>query len=117
MKDLLTIKEIGHNPVFVFYLKKTPHKGYTSLKFLNGIVTNKNRVIHRNIGLNQFLREEIEIPKGFYKKRKIPDKNWLKTNFYDPSRTPIQKKEVPELKADINGMIFLIMEVHHSLYI
>ncbi len=102
MVDLLTIKEIGHNPIFVFYEKRTPGEPGSmilySSKFLEGITTDKNRVIHKRIGLNQFLRKKTTIPKGFNKKRKDPDKKWLKEYFYDSSRTPIQKKTVEELK-------------------
>jgi hypothetical protein len=96
--DILTLEEIGKKPVFVWYEKRTPDSNGTRIETLRGLATDKNRVIHRNVGLNQFLREETTIPKGYNKKRKIPDKAWFKKYFYDPLRKPIVKKTVPELR-------------------
>lgn len=95
---MLSIKEIGKNPTFVFYQKLTKEsKRVTRIQDMEGLATNKDRVIHLNIGLNQFSKEKTVIPKG-YRKKKAPDNEWLKKYFYDPTRTPIKKKIVPELQ-------------------
>ena len=97
MADLLDAKEIGKNPTFSFYSKKIPHKNHTTLKSLSGLSTGTTREIHENVGMNQFLKKKTGVPKGF-NKIKTPEEKWMKKYFYDPSRTPIVRNIVPELK-------------------
>jgi len=96
MTELLTNKEINDNIKkygFIFYAKKSK-----TAELLQGLATDKDRVIHKNIGRNQFLRKTVTVPKNYKKVSKKPPRKWINNYFYNPKVHPIQRKIVPELQ-------------------
>lgn len=96
--NLLTISEIGKNPKYETYIRKTPDEiGDIDVETISGVPSGK-RSVHKYIGFNQFERKITTIPKGYYRQRKVPDKKWFKDYIYNPSRTLAEKKLPPEAK-------------------
>ena len=87
--ELIPFEEVK-DPKISYYENKFEQEPFS----LKGMEGKEENTLHRSVGFNEFEKNPIKIP-DCYKKIEV-DENYIKNFIWDPTKTPIVKKKVPE---------------------